>query len=86
MISWRDNFVVQQECAWLMITDALQSFIQDFFLGGLFATAIVSLHHVRKHAQSSGVWGHALSGKVKNLQPLRLLLVAPETMHTVWFC
>ena len=41
-------------------------------------TAIVSLHRVCKHAQSSGVWGHAPPG---DLQPLRLCLVVPETKH-----
>ena len=32
-----------------------------------------------KHAKNRGVWGHAPPGKVCNIQPWRLLVVASET-------
>ena len=34
---------------------------------------------MHKHTKTRGVWGHGPPGKVCNLQPWRLLLVASET-------
>ena len=49
------------------------------------------MYGVRKHAQTRGAWGHAPPEKFWNLQSLRLLLVASETLyptnkHKIIYC